>query len=61
MDKKEKLKIRWDNAPHWESVSTFPHHKHVESVKNILLSPSVVFFLMGTPRRGASWFKNYSK
>ncbi|NIM12344.1 MAG: hypothetical protein GTO45_09540 [Candidatus Aminicenantes bacterium] len=38
MDKKEKLKIRWDNAPHWESISTFPHHKHVESAENLLPS-----------------------
>jgi len=20
--------IRWDNAPHWKEISTFPHHKH---------------------------------
>ena len=24
-DKKERLLIRWDNAPDWE-VETFPHH-----------------------------------
>ncbi len=22
------LKMRWDNAPHWKSVETFPHHRH---------------------------------
>ncbi len=33
-----KLKIRWDNAPHWDSVSTSPHHKHVERNENILIS-----------------------
>lgn len=22
------LKMRWDNAPHWKSVDTFPHHRH---------------------------------
>jgi hypothetical protein len=21
---------RWDNARHWPSISTFPHHKHIE-------------------------------
>lgn len=20
--------IRWDNAPHWKKLKTFPHHKH---------------------------------
>ncbi len=22
------LLVRWDNAPHWRDVSTFPHHRH---------------------------------
>jgi len=22
------LIIRWDNKPHWKSISTYPHHKH---------------------------------
>ncbi len=22
------LRIRWDNAPHWKTIPTFPHHKH---------------------------------
>lgn len=22
------LKMRWDNAPHWKHVETFPHHRH---------------------------------
>ena len=26
--KKDKLLVRWDNAPDWE-VRTFPHHKHI--------------------------------
>ena len=25
----EKLIFRYDNAPHYPSISTFPHHKHV--------------------------------
>jgi len=24
---------RWDNAPHWPDVKTFPHHLHIESEK----------------------------
>ena len=23
------LICRWDNASHWPSISTFPHHKHI--------------------------------
>ena len=29
------LLIRWDNAPHWMHLRTYPHHKHVASEKNI--------------------------
>ncbi len=29
MDKNNKMIIRWDNAGHWKSVSTFPHHMHI--------------------------------
>ena len=28
-DEKNQLRIRWDNAPHHEHISTHPHHKHV--------------------------------
>jgi len=24
-----KIIKRWDNSPHWKSISTFPYHKHV--------------------------------
>lgn len=30
-----KLIRRWDNAPHWPSVATYPHHCHVESQDNV--------------------------
>ena len=33
-----KLRTRWDNVPHWRSISTFPHHKHVGASDNILFS-----------------------
>jgi hypothetical protein len=29
--------MRWDNAPHWKDISTFPHHKHIKN--KILPSP----------------------
>jgi hypothetical protein len=25
---------RWDNAPHWPNMKTFPHHLHLGSEKN---------------------------
>ncbi len=25
-----KMLIRWDNAPHYKDLLTFPHHKHTE-------------------------------
>lgn len=27
------LLLRWDNAPHWNKIDTFPHHKHGASGK----------------------------
>ena len=35
------LIIRWDNAPHHRKLSTFPHHKHVGSDKNVLPSSEI--------------------
>jgi hypothetical protein len=29
----QKFIRRWDNAPHWETVSTFPHHVHELTVE----------------------------
>lgn len=26
------LIVRWDNAPHWPEIKTYPHHKHVGEV-----------------------------
>jgi hypothetical protein len=30
-DRSGNLLCRWDNAPHWVHVSTFPHHKHLST------------------------------
>jgi Family of unknown function (DUF6516) len=35
MEENYDLKIRWDNAPHHQYISTFPHHKHVLREDNI--------------------------
>jgi hypothetical protein len=37
-DSNGSLIIRWDNAEHWQSLPTFPHHKHVSSKQNIASS-----------------------
>ncbi len=34
-DKNGKLIIRWDNAPHWDQLATFPHHKHAGSLERV--------------------------
>ena len=33
--KEENMVRRWDNAPHWPEVKTFPHHLHIESEKKV--------------------------
>lgn len=35
-DEKGNLRIRWDNAPHYKNLRTYPHHKHIST--NILES-----------------------
>jgi hypothetical protein len=35
VQKEEKMVRRWDNAPHWPDMKTFPHHLHIESNKNV--------------------------
>jgi len=32
-DKDGNLKIRWDNAPHYKDMKTFPHHKHTPKLE----------------------------
>ena len=29
VDKNNQLICRWDNAPDWQDIETFPHHKHL--------------------------------
>lgn len=35
---KTQLRKRWDNAPHFSDIETFPHHVHVEREENVLPS-----------------------
>ena len=32
---KGKLLIRWDNAPHFKNLKTYPHHKHIENNEKV--------------------------
>ena len=40
-NKYNQLIIRWDNAPHWKLIETFPYHKHNFDEKNIEPSKEV--------------------
>jgi Family of unknown function (DUF6516) len=35
---KTKLRKRWDNAPHFPEIATFPHHIHVEQEDQVFPS-----------------------
>lgn len=34
-DREGRLLMRWDNAPHWKSIKSFPHHQHVRDPKRV--------------------------
>ena len=38
-DSTGQLLSRWDNAPHWKEVKTFPHHRHIERGGQVESSP----------------------
>ncbi len=41
MDSSQKiLRRRWDNAPHFQEITTFPHHVHVDRENNVMPSHS---------------------
>ena len=39
--KTKKLICRWDNAPHYPKIKTFPHHKHNGTKENVLPSDEI--------------------
>ena len=41
LQKNEKLIRRWDNAPHWPQMKTFPHHLHLTGEKDVRECPEV--------------------
>ena len=34
------LICRWDNAPHWPDIKTYPHHKHVIVGSKVIVEKS---------------------
>ena len=41
LQKNDKLVRRWDNAPHWPQMKTFPHHLHLGGEKEVWERPEV--------------------
>jgi Family of unknown function (DUF6516) len=37
-DREGRLRCRWDNAPHWPEVTSYPHHQHVGSEEVVTAS-----------------------
>jgi hypothetical protein len=35
MNRDSTLIVRWDNAPHYPKIKTFPFHKHELKVENV--------------------------
>ncbi len=48
------LRRRWDNAPHWPSVVTVPHHVHLPDQE--MPKPSTITNLEDLLRFVQSWF-----
>jgi hypothetical protein len=46
-DSSGNLKIRWDNAPHYQGLTNFPHHIHFndDTVKPNSSVPNILLFL----------------
>lgn len=41
VQKNGKLVRRWDNAPHWPEMKTFPHHLHLNSENEVQECPEI--------------------
>lgn len=52
----KKLIVRWDNAPHFKNLSTFPHHKHtktkVEESKEMTIKSVLKELEKNNPKHG---------
>lgn len=38
----EELISRWDNAPHFPDISSYPHHQHLQSETNVIASSAII-------------------
>jgi len=43
VNKNNELICRWDNAPDWPEIDSFPHHKHVQDENNVKASKNIEF------------------
>jgi len=43
LDQNDNLICRWDNAPDWPNIPTFPHHKHFQAEDNVMPSENIEF------------------
>ncbi len=50
------LRRRWDNAPHWPGVATFPHHVHLPDQET--LEPSTITNLEDLVHFILDWFEH---
>jgi hypothetical protein len=41
LQKNEKLVRRWDNAPHWPQMKTYPYHLHLTGERDVQECPEV--------------------
>lgn len=49
-DSDQQLRMRWDNAPHWPTIHTHPHHKHVQTLDHVeasdATSPEEILYII---------------
>jgi hypothetical protein len=41
LDRQSRLLKRWDNAPHYPAIDTFPHHLHDGTEDNVVPHPAI--------------------
>jgi Family of unknown function (DUF6516) len=54
-DREGQLRSRWDNAPHWPGVTSYPHHQHRGS-EDVVTSSDV-----RTPEEALQYIREHSQ
>lgn len=49
------LRSRWDNAPHWQEVTSYPHHQHM-GLEGVVTSSNV-----RTPEDALQYIREHSQ